>query len=56
MKKALVLVMVLGVTELAWSENAREKALDRLQSAGQVLHEIMNAPDKGISKGQNALP
>jgi lipid-binding SYLF domain-containing protein len=44
MKKALVLVMVLGVTELAWSE----KALDRLQSAGEVLHEIMNAPDKGI--------
>jgi SH3 domain-containing YSC84-like protein 1 len=48
-KKVFVFVMALCLTgaALAQDEN-RDKQLDRIESAGDVLKEIMSAPDKGI--------
>jgi len=49
MKKAIVLTAVLGLTSVGWAEGTTRQAVDeRLQHAGEVLHEVMNAPDKGI--------
>ena len=48
MKKFMVLSAVLSFVSLAWAENPREASIDRLGHAGEVLHEIMAAPDKGI--------
>jgi lipid-binding SYLF domain-containing protein len=48
MKKLVTLVAVLSLTSIGWAANDREAAVDRLDHAGAVLHEIMSAPDKGI--------
>jgi lipid-binding SYLF domain-containing protein len=48
MKKAIVLVALLSLTRVVWSESAREASDDRLNHAGEVLRQIMSAPDKGI--------
>jgi lipid-binding SYLF domain-containing protein len=48
MKKLVTLVAVLSLTSFGWAANDREAAVDRLDHAGAVLHEIMAAPDKGI--------
>jgi lipid-binding SYLF domain-containing protein len=48
MKKLVTLVAVLSLTSIGWAANDREAAVDRLDHAGAVLHEIMAAPDKGI--------
>src|SRR5271157_1006094 len=48
MKKLVTLVAVLSLTSLGWAVTDREAAVDRLDHAGAVLHEIMSAPDKGI--------
>lgn len=49
MKKVIVLTAVLGLTSVSWAEGTTRQAVDeRLQHAGEVLHEIMAAPDKGI--------
>ncbi len=48
MKKAFLLAALLSLTNIAWAGSAREATDDRLQHAGEVLHEIMAAPDKGI--------
>jgi lipid-binding SYLF domain-containing protein len=49
MKKTILLAAVLGLTSVAWAEDhPREATDDRLQHAGEVLQEIMAAPDKGI--------
>ena len=48
MKKFMVLSAVLSFVSFAWAENPREASIDRLGHAGEVLHEIMAAPDKGI--------
>jgi lipid-binding SYLF domain-containing protein len=48
MKKLVTLVAVLSLTSIGWAANDREAAVDRLNHAGAVLHEIMAAPDKGI--------
>ena len=50
MKKSLFAVLLSLVTllgNLAWA-TAKEDSVERLQNAGSVLKEIMNAPDKGI--------
>lgn len=50
MKKSLfavVLSLVILLGNLAWA-TAKEDSVERLQNAGSVLKEIMNAPDKGI--------
>ena len=48
MRKVLTLVVVLAMVSLSWAATEREKVQHRLQSAGEVLQEIMEAPDKGI--------
>jgi len=48
MKKLVTLMAVLSLTSLGWAGSDREAAVDRLDHAGAVLHEIMAAPDKGI--------
>ena len=48
MKKAILLAALLSVSSFAWAADAREATDDRLAHAGEVLHEIMSAPDKGI--------
>jgi SH3 domain-containing YSC84-like protein 1 len=41
-------VALLSLTSLGWADSDREKSTDRLDSAGEVLHAIMAAPDSGI--------
>jgi lipid-binding SYLF domain-containing protein len=48
MKKFIALVAILGLTGIARADTDRESTVDRLNHAGQVLHEIMAAPDRGI--------
>jgi lipid-binding SYLF domain-containing protein len=48
MKKIMLLLLVVGLGTLGWAKSAREDAVDRLNNAATVLHEIMGAPDKGI--------
>lgn len=49
-KQIVVLSAVLGIASLGWAadKNAKEDATDRLDNAANVLHEVMNTPDKGI--------
>src|ERR1700687_2651813 len=48
MKKVMFLLVMLSLGTLCWAGSAREDATERLNNAGQVLHEIMGMPDKGI--------
>jgi lipid-binding SYLF domain-containing protein len=48
MKKLMLFAVLLGLTSFSWAENPREATEDRLAHAGEVLHQIMAAPDKGI--------
>ena len=49
MKKFMTFValLCLGAAAVAWAET-REEVQNRLDNAALVLHQIMNAPDKGI--------
>jgi len=44
---ALALAFV-GLASMSWAANEHQDVANRLQKAGQVLNEIMAAPDKGI--------
>ena len=49
MKKILAFVIALCLTTLAAAQDEdRTKQMDRVESAGAILNEIMNAPDSGI--------
>jgi lipid-binding SYLF domain-containing protein len=48
MKKLVTLVALLSLSSIGWAGSDREAAVDRLDHAGAVLHEIMATPDKGI--------
>ena len=48
MKKLLILLMMLVMGSLAFAASAREETVDRLEMASGVLHQLMDAPDKGI--------
>jgi lipid-binding SYLF domain-containing protein len=48
MKRAITFVALLSMTSIGWAGTNREATTDRLDHAGRVLHEIMDAPDKGI--------
>jgi lipid-binding SYLF domain-containing protein len=48
MKKVMTLVAILSLTSMGWAASSREATNDRLDHAGNVLHEIMAAPDRGI--------
>jgi len=47
-KKILLLAVVLGFANSSWAQSARKDAVDRMDNAAQVLHEILAAPDQGI--------
>jgi lipid-binding SYLF domain-containing protein len=44
----MTFVAILSMTSIGWAASSREATYDRLDHAGNVLHEIMAAPDKGI--------
>src|SRR6202140_5008969 len=44
----MFLLPMFGLGTLSWAGSAREDATERLENAGNVLHEIMSMPDKGI--------
>jgi len=48
MKKLMTTALLMSLASLAWAGSTREDATDRLKMSGDVLHEIMAAPDKGI--------
>jgi SH3 domain-containing YSC84-like protein 1 len=50
MKKLMtsVAILGLGVASAAWAGSSREATDNRLNHAGEVLHDIMAAPDSGI--------
>lgn len=48
MKKLIFMMVVLSFASFTWAESDREASKDRLDHAGNVLHEIMAAPDNGI--------
>jgi lipid-binding SYLF domain-containing protein len=52
MKKILLIVAVLGLASLGWSndktDERKEATTERLDRSAQVIHEILGAPDKGI--------
>jgi len=48
MKKVMFLLAMLSLGTLCWAGSAREDATERLENAGNVMHEIMGMPDKGI--------
>src|ERR1700688_3867150 len=48
MKKVVFVLAMVSLGTLCWAGSAREDAIERLNNAGQVLHEIMAMPDKGI--------
>jgi lipid-binding SYLF domain-containing protein len=48
MKMVMFLLAMFGLGTLSWAGSAREDATERLENAGNVLHEIMAMPDKGI--------
>jgi len=48
MKKGMFLLAMVSLGTVCWAGSAREDAVERLNNAGQVLHEIMAMPDKGI--------
>jgi lipid-binding SYLF domain-containing protein len=47
-KKLTIGALLLLSTTYIWAGTTKEDATERLKNAGDVLQEIMNAPDKGI--------
>ena len=49
MKKAVLLPLVVAALSLScFAQGDRAKVLERVQDSGEILHEIMSAPDSGI--------
>ena len=50
MRRATWLLVCVGLlgSLLAWADESAQKVQQRLQSASEVLQELMGAPDKGI--------
>jgi SH3 domain-containing YSC84-like protein 1 len=50
MKKSIsaVALAMFMLVSVAWAASAKEDSIERLQKSANVLHEIMNTPDKGI--------
>jgi esterase/lipase superfamily enzyme/lipid-binding SYLF domain-containing protein len=48
MKKLILFFAISSLGILCWAGSARENATQRLQNATNLLHEIMETPDKGI--------
>jgi SH3 domain-containing YSC84-like protein 1 len=47
MKRTLLALVVTGLTTVSWATE-KEEAVERLDKAAEVMHQIMGAPDKGI--------
>ncbi|GEM_PF-1197698 len=47
MKKLVIAALLLVATTYALAATTKEDATERLKNAGDVLHEIMNASEKG---------
>jgi len=60
MKKVITFVALIGISSICWAGTDREATTDRLDHAGRVIHEIMDAPIKAFLKKflstQNASP
>src|ERR1700680_800419 len=50
LKKLMFLFAMLSLGTLCWAGSERQDAVDRLNNAAKVLHEIMAAPDQRISE------
>jgi lipid-binding SYLF domain-containing protein len=48
MKKLMFLFAILSLGTLCWAGSGRQDAVDRLNNAATVLHDIMDAPDQRI--------
>jgi len=48
MKKLMLAVVIFGMASFAWGDQTKTDVQDRLDSAGTILQNIMNTPDKGI--------
>src|SRR6202048_4579672 len=48
MKRWMFLLAILSCSSLCWAESERQNAINRLDHAARVMHEIMDAPDKRI--------
>jgi SH3 domain-containing YSC84-like protein 1 len=48
MKKILICMLLGLFATLSWAQGDRDKVLDRVTEAGNVMNEIMAAPDSGI--------
>lgn len=48
MKKILVVIAMMGLSTMSWADQTKGDVDDRLHQAGEVLRQIMAAPDKGI--------
>jgi lipid-binding SYLF domain-containing protein len=49
MKRILFALAVIGISPASWADKTdKEASAERLDKAGEVMHQIMAAPDKGI--------
>jgi len=48
MKKIVLPLIVALFATMSWAKSTRDEATERLELAGKVLREIMDAPDKGV--------
>ena len=48
MKKILFAIAMMSLTTIAWADDTRDAADDRLHHAAEVLRQVMATPDKGI--------
>ncbi len=48
MKKILIALAVISLSTISWADDQKQETTARLDNAGEVLRQIMAAPDKGI--------
>jgi len=48
MKKVLLVCLVIALGSGTWAEEPKNKAVERVQAAADVLNEIQSAPDQGM--------
>ncbi|HXS75797.1 MAG TPA: lipid-binding SYLF domain-containing protein [Terracidiphilus sp.] len=48
MKKIMLALAVASLATLSWADDTKQSDTERLDKAAEVLHQIMNTPDKGI--------
>jgi lipid-binding SYLF domain-containing protein len=48
MKRIMLICTLLSLATVTWAEDSSQPTTERLDMAGQVIHQIMSAPDQGI--------